>query len=630
LTADFSICRRAEVQVSYSDKDDFEKDPFDQESSESDSFSENGTSEDSGKSGDEPSPGEPDFDLDFPNAEGGIPADDTLIDADSSKGTPSFDDMLGSLDPDFLEPLDTPTGDAEEPSEALPLDAGFGTEDAVPVSDNAGVDPDFDSDLTGDFGGGPVEVGPSEEITARGGSVGEDVAAPFTGGITEGEEGSALGPDFLNSLGVTPGDGEELSVEPDFDAEFDGEGAAFASDGANFDAEFDDFGGETPISDDEASTETFGEGVDDLPEPDEDFLNDLDGSATQTPRTDGEKTDPFAVLNAKNGQEGESTPARLAELEDLMTAGTESADEDTAERLARLSDESGRDEFPDSSDGENDGEDTLARLGLLSGGSAPKEDDSVAAALAGLSGMIDGDETGNGAVPLAQTTEERDESLDEQPLENMFGEEETGSAELSDALDQSGGEPETGDIGFDRLGDSEFGAAGLGFGETGDFSEADESEEVEVLAPKKGKKAKAKKGKKDSEEGPKKKRSRRRSKKRESDPVSRLLNIPMVFFVLYLVLGNIKGFVEWLVAGKEGHAFDSFCLPFFLIAFNAVGLVLLLLPALLRAFRRRYAEDPKLTEYTLFRVMLALAVAGLIFACHPIIFDLARHWGKPM
>jgi hypothetical protein len=29
-------------------------------------------------------------------------------------------------------------------------------------------------------------------------------------------------------------------------------------------------------------------------------------------------------------------------------------------------------------------------------------------------------------------------------------------------------------------------------------------------------------------------------------------------------------------------------------------------------------------------VMLALAVAGLIFACHPIIFDLARHWGKPM
>ena len=56
---------------------------------------------------------------------------------------------------------------------------------------------------------------------------------------------------------------------------------------------------------------------------------------------------------------------------------------------------------------------------------------------------------------------------------------------------------------------------------------------------------------------------------------------------------------------------------------------ILCLPALLRAFRKRYAEDAKLTEYTLFMFMLAMAVAAMIMACHPLIFDLARNWGGP-
>ena len=119
------------------------------------------------------------------------------------------------------------------------------------------------------------------------------------------------------------------------------------------------------------------------------------------------------------------------------------------------------------------------------------------------------------------------------------------------------------------------------------------------------------------------KKSRRRRKEEQNDPVSKLLTVPQVFFILYLILGNVKGFLEWHRSG------EFFTLPFFLLAFNGTGAVLLLLPALLRAFRKRYAEDSKLTEYTLFMFMLALSVAAMIMACHPLIFDLARNWGGP-
>ena len=144
-----------------------------------------------------------------------------------------------------------------------------------------------------------------------------------------------------------------------------------------------------------------------------------------------------------------------------------------------------------------------------------------------------------------------------------------------------------------------------------------EEEEEESAESGKGKKKK-------KEKGPKKEKSRRRRKQEQLDPVSKLLVIPQVFFIVYMILGNIKGILEW-----HGKGAEFFTLPFFLLAFNGTGFVLFLLPALLRAFRKRYAEDTKLTEYTLFMFMLAMAVAAMIMACHPLIFDLARNWGGP-
>ena len=321
-----------------------------------------------------------------------------------------------------------------------------------------------------------------------------------------------------------------------------------------------------------------------------------------------DESDPFAVLNTGKESEGESTTAALAGLEGLAGSG-------------------------DQSEGDV-GEDTLARLGFLSTDSEPEKDQSTTAALAGLSGLsgFGGEEEGEDtAVRLAHITEdeeEEDESPDERTLDDLVG---GGSGEETDPFADLG---DTGTGEFDGFGGGsfdEFGGETDGFpemgepGETEEVEEAEEAEEDGADPKKKKRKAKKEKGKKEPKE-PKKKRSRRR-KKEDTDPVSRLLKIPTVFFLLYLILGNVKGL---LAAFKPANAFETFCTPFFLIAFNATGVVLFLLPALLRAFRKRYAEDPKLTEYTLFMFMMAAAVAALIFACHPLIFDLARNWGKPM
>ena len=525
-----------------------------------------------------------------PEPAGDFSLDDlNLSDADAEPAAPSegeessLDDLLGG---DSASDTGSPDQFGAFPSE--PADA----ENTDPFSAlNTGEEKGADTTMSGLAG---LEA-------ALGGGTGadEDTASRLAGLTADGGGDGALDSDFLGSFADSdaPDTGEDTPA------------GELSSETAAFDPDFiGGFGDDSFQASEEAPTEEESPSFDtEDAGPDTDFLSDSAENEPAPLPEASDESDPFAVLNTGKEPEGESTTAALAGLEGLAGSGGKS---------------------------EGDvGEDTLARLGFLSTDSEPEQDQSTTAALAGLSGLsgLGGDSEGEDtAVRLAHMTEdeeeEEDESPDERTLDDLVG----GGGEETDSFADLGG---TGPGEFDEFGSGSFDGFGGGTdgfsetGEPGDTEEAEEAgEDADGTDPKKKKrKAKKEKGKKEPKE-PKKKRSYRR-KKEDTDPVSRLLKIPTVFFLLYLILGNVKGL---LAAFKPANAFETFCTPFFLIAFNATGLVLFLLPALLRAFRKRYAEDPKLTEYTLFMFMMAAAVAALIFACHPLIFDLARNWGKPM
>ena len=612
-----------------------------------------GTSEDTaarlaGLSAD--SEGQTDFDSDFFNSLQGTGSNgdsfptsgDGDFGADLKPDLPEFDDSFGSgtasekgEDPDFGFEFAAPESSDSmgEPtsSEEFSLDSevigGFGDDsvhasEEMPTEESSKDSLDFTKETDDDFLKEPEGVGAIDE--------------PEDGGTTSNAEETSAGIDFSDSADVSPSEEKNESSlddffgtapapegdggEPSLDELLGGDGSAAPDDtAARLGSLQDMFGGDAP--DDTAarlgrlSAGTDGDGgfdTDDQESADdgEDAVDTKTESAdvpddADFPSFDDEEGDDFAALNTGDSTEGESTSAALAGFEGLV-----------------------------SPDGSAAGEDTAALLGALSGEGEPAKDESTTAGLAGLEGLLDsgGDQREETAVRLSHLAEEQeeDESPDEQTLDDFLGEAggfsesaEGDSFDSPSPFSDGGG---SGDSFDDLLGDSgltggssEFGGDSLGDAgtlfEAEKLPEGEEGGAAESEATEKGKK------KKKTE---KKKRRSRRRKEERNDPVSKLLVIPQVFFILYLILGNLKGILEWHRNGS-----DFFTLPFFLLAFNGTGAVLLLLPALLRAFRKRYAEDPKLVEYTLFMFMLAMAVAAMIMACHPLIFDLARNWGGP-
>ena len=533
----------------------------------------------------EPSASE-EFDLDS-NVIGGF-GDDSLRaseEAPTEEGSKDPFDFPQESDDDFLKDLegedvfdvsrDENAGtDAESPASGIDFsdaasDASFAGENEHPLEDvlgapseKSGAEPSLDDLLGG-------EIGAPDDTAARLGGL-EDML---------GSESSDDTAARLGSLSAESGGEGEL--DPDFF------GGSAEESGA---ARNDQTDGEFPFDDAE-------DGIDTKTVP-----ADADGG-DDFPAFDDEGTDEFAALNTGDSGEGESTTAALAGFEGLV-----------------------------SSDGPAAGDDTAALLGALTGEGEPAKDESTTAGLAGLENLLGSgdDRDEETAVRLSHLADEQeeDESPDERSLDDILTDgdaaSESGAADFP-AFDDAGFGDEFG-IGAgddsapaDDL--SEFTGEGGGFGdEFGAVPAEDataEEEEEESAESGKGKKKK-------KEKGPKKEKSRRRRKQEQLDPVSKLLVIPQVFFIVYMILGNIKGILEW-----HGKGAEFFTLPFFLLAFNGTGFVLFLLPALLRAFRKRYAEDTKLTEYTLFMFMLAMAVAAMIMACHPLIFDLARNWGGP-
>ena len=502
----------------------------------------------------------------FKSLEGTGGGEEALPNLEESESTPESPSPVSGID--FS---DSPEGSSAGDGDELSLDDLLG---GVSADSSSEGEPSFDG-LAGEGGAAPddtaARLGSLQNMF--GGDAAEDTAARLARFSAESGGEENLDSDFFADEAEREGGGVETSRAAD---------------------------GEVPADEGEDVVDTKTESTGAVPAD--------SGKDADFPTFDDEEGDGFAALNTGDSPEGESTTAALAGFEGLV-----------------------------SSDGPAAGEDTAAFLGALTGAGEPAKDESTTAGLAGLEGLLGsgGDQREETAVRLSRLAEEDEESPDEQTLEDFLDSETT--AGDSETPDGGSGDADIDDLlgggandGFgDTGGFSEFGGEFGGMGEAGEFSEfGGESEEGAEEAPEEdgdaeaetGKKKKSKAGKK---EKPKKKKSRRRRKEELNDPVSKLLTVPQVFFILYLILGNVKGFLEWHRSG------EFFTLPFFLLAFNGTGAVLLLLPALLRAFRKRYAEDSKLTEYTLFMFMLALSVAAMIMACHPLIFDLARNWGGP-
>ena len=502
----------------------------------------------------------------FKSLEGTGGGEEALPNLEESESTPESPSSVSGID--FS---DSPEGSSAGDGDELSLDDLLG---GVSADSSSEGEPSFDG-LAGEGGAAPddtaARLGSLQNMF--GGDAAEDTAARLARFSAESGGEENLDSDFFADEAEREGGGVETSRAAD---------------------------GEVPADEGEDVVDTKTESTGAVPAD--------SGKDADFPTFDDEEGDGFAALNTGDSPEGESTTAALAGFEGLV-----------------------------SSDGPAAGEDTAAFLGALTGAGEPAKDESTTAGLAGLEGLLGsgGDQREETAVRLSRLAEEDEESPDEQTLEDFLDSETT--AGDSETPDGGSGDADIDDLlgggandGFgDTGGFSEFGGEFGGMGEAGEFSEfGGESEEGAEEAPEEdgdaeaetGKKKKSKAGKK---EKPKKKKSRRRRKEELNDPVSKLLTVPQVFFILYLILGNVKGFLEWHRSG------EFFTLPFFLLAFNGTGAVLLLLPALLRAFRKRYAEDSKLTEYTLFMFMLALSVAAMIMACHPLIFDLARNWGGP-
>ena len=506
------------------------------------------------------------------------------------------DDFGADLKPEFPDFADTPETDAGESVSDVDFDFGFAAPESGENSSAEGGTGNLDTDFS-DFAETPetnaedVSEGRAEEASLDdllGGTpaAGDDTAARL-GGLEDMLGGDTAGDDTASGLaGLSAEAGGETGLDSDFFGNL--AGSAAGADGSG---------------DTEDAIDTKTEPADDL---------SSGGGDAGLPSFDDEGADDFAALNTGDSGEGESTTAALAGFEGLV-----------------------------SPDGPAAGDDTAALLGALTGEGEPAKDESTTAGLAGLEGLLGagGEQNEETAVRLSRLADEQeeDESPDERTLDDFLADgdgpsgDDTGfpafdDAGLGDEFGGSGLGDEFGGGSGDDSGPADdltdFTGGGDGFGdEFGALPAEDALTEEEESEP--AESGKSRKGKKKGKE-PKKRKSSRRRKPELNDPVSRLLTIPQVFFVLYLILGNVKGIWEWHSKGAE-----FFTLPFFLLAFNGTGVVLFLLPALLRAFRKRYAEDAKLTEYTLFMFMLAMAVAAMIMACHPLIFDLARNWGGP-
>ena len=555
----------------------------------------------------------PDF-ADTPETDAGESVSDVDFDfgfaAPESGENSSAEGGTGNLDTDFSDFAETPETNAEDVSEGRAEEASLddllggtpaagddtaarlgGLEDML-GGDTAGDDTaarlgGLEDMLGGDTAGDDTaaRLGGLEDML--GGDTASDDTAARLGGLEDMLGGDTAGDDTASGLaGLSAEAGGETGLDSDFFGNL--AGSAAGADGSG---------------DTEDTIDTKTEPADDL---------SSGGGDAGLPSFDDDGADDFAALNTGDSGEGESTTAALAGFEGLV-----------------------------SPDGPAAGDDTAALLGALTGEGEPAKDESTTAGLAGLEGLLGagGEQNEETAVRLSRLADEQeeDESPDERTLDDFLADgdgpsgDDTGfpafdDAGLGDEFGGSGLGDEFGGGSGDDSGPADdltdFTGGGDGFGdEFGALPAEDALTEEEESEP--AESGKSRKGKKKGKE-PKKRKSSRRRKPELNDPVSRLLTIPQVFFVLYLILGNVKGIWEWHSKGAE-----FFTLPFFLLAFNGTGVVLFLLPALLRAFRKRYAEDAKLTEYTLFMFMLAMAVAAMIMACHPLIFDLARNWGGP-
>ena len=546
----------------------------------------------------------PDF-ADTPETDAGESVSDVDFDfgfaAPESGENSSAEGGTGNLDTDFSDFAETPETNAEDVSEGRAEEASL--DDLLGGTPAAGDDTAARLGGLDDLLGGTPAAG--DDTAARlggledmlGGDTASDDTAARLGGLEDMLGGDTAGDDTAARLGGledmlggdTAGD-DTASGLAGLSAESDGETGL----DSDFFGNLADSGGTDGTGDTEDAIDTKTEPADDLSDG---------GGDAGFPSFGDEGADDLAALNTGDSGEGESTTAALAGFEGLV-----------------------------SPDGPAAGDDTAALLGALTGEGEPAKDESTTAGLAGLEGLLGAGSEQNEetAVRLSRLAdeEEEDESPDERTLDDFLadGDGLSGGDTGFPAFDDAGLGDEFGGGSGDDSGPADdladFTGEGDGFGDefgalpAGDaLTEEEESEPAESDKGKKGKK----KGKE-----PKKRKSSRRRKPELNDPVSKLLTIPQVFFILYLILGNVKGIWEWHSKGAE-----FFTLPFFLLAFNGTGVVLFLLPALLRAFRKRYAEDTKLTEYTLFMFMLAMAVAAMIMACHPLIFDLARNWGGP-
>lgn len=336
----------------------------------------------------------------------------------------------------------------------------------------------------------------------------------------------------------------------------------------------------------------------------------------------GSGEDPFAsLLNADaSEEEAESTMARLSHLEEGVDRAGKSGDaEDTEAKLSHLLDEGGTptesiDETTeqrlshlladvDFSD-DRPKEETAARLGELEQemDEADNSDDADDSEWDAQDGTEDDGEAASDEKDFSgkKTETVSDGQTDETSLPDGlpdFGDDLTEdlSGDLTEDL-SGGGFPEFPDDGFhDNLVSGE--------GETG----AADSPELDRKKTKKGKKA-SKTPKISKTKKKKKVRTTRRREKLPRTGADHLLLLSWVFFILIIILGNLIGVMT-----------KGVNLPFFLILFNALGLVLLMIPSLLKAKKKR---EKSINFYD---ALMALALTFLILGCMTLVLVQSKY-----
>lgn len=306
-----------------------------------------------------------------------------------------------------------------------------------------------------------------------------------------------------------------------------------------------------------------------------------------------DENDPFAALSSADAPaEDENTLLRLSHLtpdESVLPDG-----ENTIARLAALHPDA---ELVSPEEGDN----TIARLSRLDAG-APEEPD--------------------GENTTARLGNFIDSLIDEESEASELD----GADELSEGQELDSGVSSRGDLTDGLLDESESAASdqdpfdyggGLGDG-LGDLGDLDDSTMPEAAAEpvdkKKGKKERKAKAKaSEKAQKPKKERKTKVARpKREKRPwtsVDTFVAMICVFFVIVIAGGNL-----WALLLAKGIA-----VSFFLALFNLFGLVLLMVPYLLWAKKRREGA------ITFYDALLALTLTLLIFGCMLILSVQARY-----